>query len=168
MQMEYKIVDNFLSKEDFRNIKTRMVESSQFPWYYSNVIAEEDDGINYQFVHPFYDFWNWVGDDVWVIKPLLDKIDPKAWIRIKANLTTKSSEIKEQGWHIDYNFPCTTAIFYVNDNDGYTVFEDGTRVESKANRFVEFDSHYAHSGTSHTDEKTRVLINMNYIKEGGR
>ncbi len=166
--MDYKLTDNFLSKEDFRNMQTRMVDSNMFPWYYSNVITDIDDEKNFQFVHPFYDFWNWVGNDVWVIKPLLDKINPKAWIRIKANLTIRSSEIYEQGWHTDYDFLCTTAVFYLNDNDGCTVFEDGTRVESKANRLVEFDSCYAHSGTSHTDTRTRVVINMNYFKEGGR
>lgn len=166
--MEYKITDNFLSKEDFRNMQTRIVHSNQFPWYYSSEITNMDDGKNFQFVHPFYDFWNWKGNDVWVIQPLLDKIDPKAWIRIKANLTTQSSDVHEQGWHVDYDFPCTTAVFYMNDNNGCTVFEDGTRVESKANRLVEFDSKYAHTGTSHTDTRTRVVINMNYIKEGGR
>jgi hypothetical protein len=166
--MEYKITDNFLSKEDYRNVKTRMVDSNQFPWFFSNILDDKAEENNFQFVHPFYDFWNWIGNDVWVIKPLIDKIDPKAWIRIKANLTTRSDKIIEQGWHTDYDFPCTTAIFYLNDNDGYTVFEDGTKVESKGNRFVEFNSQYAHSGTSHTNEKTRVVINMNYIKSGGK
>lgn len=167
--MEYTIIDNFLSKEDFANIKTRMVDSDMFPWFYNNLIVPTELGEKYfQFAHTFYNFWNWQGEDVWVIKPLLDKIDPKAWIRIKANLTTQSSSIVEQGWHVDYDFPCTTAIFYLNDTDGYTVFEDGTKVESKANRLVEFDSKYNHSGTSHTNEKTRVVINMNYIKDGGK
>jgi hypothetical protein len=163
--MDYVITDNFLSKEDFNNIKTRMVDSNQFPWFYSNIV---DDSNDFQLVHSFYDFWNWQGDDVWVIKPLLDKVNPKAWIRIKANLTFQSTEIKEHGWHVDYDFPCTTAIFYLNNTDGDTVFEDGTRIESKANRLVEFGSQEKHSGTSHTDQKTRVVINMNYIKEGGK
>jgi hypothetical protein len=162
--MEYKITDNFLSKEDFANIKTRMVDSNQFPWYYSNIVEGSKD---FQFVHPFYDFWNWQGKDVWVIQPIIDKINPKAWIRIKANLTTKGLKIEEHGYHVDYDFSCTTAICYLNDTDGYTVFEDGTKIECKANRLVEFSSQIKHSGTSHTDQKTRVVINMNYIKEGG-
>jgi len=165
--MEYKIIDDFLSKEDFRNLQTLMVNSNEFPWLYSHIIDEGDDK-NFQFVHPFYDYWNWQSNFLEFLKPLVNKINPKAWIRIKANLTTRASGIEEQGWHVDYDFSCTTAIFYLNDNDGYTIFEDGTKIESKANRLVEFDSQYKHSGTSHTNTNTRVVINMNYIKDGGK
>ena len=66
--MDYVIIDNFLSKEDFNNIKTRMVDSNQFPWFYSNIV---DDSNDFQLVHSFYDFWNWQGDDVWV------------WVRVR-------------------------------------------------------------------------------------
>ena len=58
----------------------------------------------------------------------------------------------------------TTSIFYVNTNNGYTKFEDGTKVESVANRMVIFPSNMKHIGTSCTDEKTRVVINFNYFK----
>ena len=58
----------------------------------------------------------------------------------------------------------TTSIFYVNSNNGYTVFEDGTKVESVANRFVSFPANMKHKGTSCTDEKIRVVINFNYFK----
>ena len=34
----------------------------------------------------------------------------------------------------------TTSIFYVNTNNGYTKFEDGSIVESVANRMLIFDS----------------------------
>ena len=58
----------------------------------------------------------------------------------------------------------TTSIFYVNTNNGYTKFEDGTKVESVANRLVSFPANKKHTGTSCTDEKTRVVINFNYFK----
>ena len=58
----------------------------------------------------------------------------------------------------------TTAIFYVNTNNGYTKFEDETIVESVANRVVTFPANMKHTGTSCTDEKTRVIINFNYFK----
>ena len=58
----------------------------------------------------------------------------------------------------------TTAIFYLNSNNGYTEFEDGTKVESVANRFVSFPSTLKHRGTSCTDENVRVVINFNYFK----
>jgi len=58
----------------------------------------------------------------------------------------------------------TTAILYMNTNNGYTKFEDGTKVESVANRMITFPANMKHSGTSCTDEKTRVVINFNYFK----
>ena len=57
----------------------------------------------------------------------------------------------------------TTAIFYINSNDGYTEFEDGTKVESVANRWVSFPEEMKHRGTSCTDERVRVVINFNYL-----
>ena len=58
----------------------------------------------------------------------------------------------------------STSIFYVNTNNGYTKFEDGTKVESVANRMVTFPSNMKHTGTSCTDERIRVVINFNYFK----
>ena len=51
----------------------------------------------------------------------------------------------------------------MNTNNGYTKFEDGSIVESVANRIVTFPANMKHLGTSCTDEKTRVVINFNYF-----
>ena len=147
-----------------------MIESASFPWFLNRRIIYGDDpeGMNFQFTHTFFNNWKWQSDYTNSIAPLLDKINPKAWLRIKANLGPVANEIKEQGHHVDYEFPCTTAVFYLNTNNGYTIFEDGTKVESVANRLVEFDSFHKHSGTTHTDTAVRSVINLNYFKEGGR
>ena len=57
-----------------------------------------------------------------------------------------------------------TAIYYVNTNNGYTKFEDGTVVNSVENRCVVFDSSLRHTGTTCTDQKTRVVINFCYVE----
>lgn len=166
--MQYKITDGFLSKQDFGNLQKVMVDSNNFPWYYNSYVVPTELGEqHFQFAHVFYDFWRWNSNND-LIRPLIDKINPKAWLRIKANLTVKSDIVQEQGWHTDFDFPCTTAIYYLNSTDGYTAFADGSKVECIANRLVEFDSQLEHSGTSHTNANTRVVINMNYIKEGGK
>ena len=92
-------------------------------------------------------------------------------LRIKANLRTRTSKINETPFHVDLQFLSeeklkhwTTAIFYVNTNNGYTEFEDGTKVESVANRMVTFPSNTRHRGTSCTDKNMRVIINFNYFK----
>lgn len=168
--MEYKVTDNFLSPEDFEAVRKVMMDDGYLPWYYNHKIIDADvkGEKNIQFTHTFFNNWRFQSDYTNGIAPLLDKVNPKAWLRIKANLGVFSNEIKEQGYHTDYEFPCTTAVFYINSNNGYTIFEDGTKVESVANRLVEFDSFYKHSGTTHTDTPQRILINLNYFKDGGR
>ena len=64
--------------------------------------------------------------------------------------------------HIEQSVECTTAIYYVNTNNGYTEFEDGSRVESIENRLVTFPSYMKHTGTTCTDQKRRIVINFNY------
>ena len=58
----------------------------------------------------------------------------------------------------------TTAILYINTNNGYTEFENGEKVESVANRVVMFPSNTKHRGITQTDEQTRILINFNFLK----
>ena len=101
----------------------------------------------------------------------MEKIKAVSLWRIKANLLTRTPNIVENSFHVDMTkLPeeklkqWTTAIFYVNTNNGYTEFEDGTKVESVANRMVTFPANLKHRGTSCTDEKTRVVINFNYFK----
>jgi hypothetical protein len=94
-------------------------------------------------------------------------IDPRLLIRIKANLTPRADKIVEHGFHRDIEPPipnATTAILYLNTNNGYTVFEDGTKIDSVANTFVSFPSDTKHTGSTCTDTKFRGLINFNYIK----
>ena len=65
--------------------------------------------------------------------------------------------------HVDYNFDGTTCIYYLNTNNGYTLFEDGSKIESVANRLVLFDANIKHAGTSCTDALYRAVINFNFL-----
>jgi hypothetical protein len=96
--------------------------------------------------------------------PLLNKINPKEILRVKANLGTRTSTHIEGGMHTDSKMKHTTAIFYLNTNNGYTKFEDGTIVESIENRLVVFNSDLLHSGFSQTDTNIRVVLNLNYTE----
>ena len=53
----------------------------------------------------------------------------------------------------------------MNTNNGYTKFENGTKVESVANRMLTFSANMKHTGTSCTDEKRRIVINFNYYRK---
>jgi hypothetical protein len=84
-------------------------------------------------------------------------------LRIKANFSAKTNELVEYGHHIDYK-NCMTSIFYVNSNDGYTIFKKNKKIiKSEENKFISFKSNLEHAGTTCTDENCRIVINFNYF-----
>jgi hypothetical protein len=160
-----KITDNFLPQEVFSYVKNEML-GSWIPWYYNPFISDEEQKEldNFQFTHMFYINDSIQTDFFYLIKDLVEKINPSEIIRIKANLRTKTEKNIIGGFHTDLDIPCTTAVFYFNTNNGYTLFKDGTRVESIENRLVEFDSSTEHSSVSQTDTQVRCVLNLNYKK----
>jgi hypothetical protein len=161
--MSVKIQDNFLPKEIFNSIKNTMI-GVDFDWYYSNAITDEKlDRKEFQFVHMFYHCGKPRQSYV-VIEPLIQKIMPFSLVRAKANLLTVTNQIVTYDFHKDFlRDNLTTAVFYINTCNGYTLFKDGTKVQSVENRLVSFDSGLEHTGTSCTDENIRVVINLNYF-----
>ena len=163
--IELKIIDNFLPEKEFESInKLFMDEDHDFPWYYNDYISHDKDGL-FQFVHMFFTenrgpvskhlpIWN-----NFIVKAGSHQNKCR---RIKSNLTLKTKEPRPTPYHTDYA-DMMTAIFYINTNNGYTIFEDGTKVESIENRVVIFDSHKKHAGVPCTDEKRRVVLNFNFL-----
>ena len=166
-----KIEDNFLDKKGFDKLQTHMMGNT-FSWYYTpyiDYISEKEKG--FQFTHMFYQFDTSNSAYFENLTFILPKIKLISLWRIKTNLLTRTPNIVENQFHVDMadvseekRKQFTTSILYINTNNGYTEFEDGTKVESVANRWVSFPSNLKHRGTSCTDEKTRVVINFNYFK----
>jgi len=165
-----KIEDNFLKQEEFEKIQKLMGEPSPFPWFYADRIVFEDDVDKFQFIHAFYDNHMPMSPFSNELDSIINIIQPFSIVKIRAKLLTRTPEIVESTFHVDIPLleenlkQWTTSIFYINTNNGYTKFEDGTIVESVANRMVIFPADMEHTGTSCTDEKTRVVINFNYFK----
>ena len=167
-----KIEDNFLGKREFDELQKGMM-GSVVSWFYNDSIDRKDDIDKFQFIHLFYSQSTppLCSPYLKELRCILDKIKPLSLLRIKANLLTRTPEIVKNAFHVD---PVgvleeklkqwTTSIFYINTNNGYTEFEDGTQVESVANRIVTFPANMKHCGTSCTDKKTRIVINFNYWK----
>ena len=182
-----EIIDNFLDQNEFDELQKLILlnvrdkfsypppDMPPFAWYYNDSIVGgrhyKQDINKFQFTHMFY-----VDDQpqsafYFSLIPILKKLDATSIMRVKANLLTRTSEIVQNAFHVDLDgIPeekmkqCTTSIFYMNTNNGYTKFEDGTIVESVANRMVTFPADMPHTGSSCTDDKIRVVINFNYFK----
>jgi len=164
------IEDNFLDQEKFDELQIFMM-GEWLNWHYQKTIDIEEVVGRYQFIHMFYINHSPTSPSIEKISPIIEKIKPITLGKVKANLLTMTPNIIENTFHVDgTKYPeekmkqLTTSIFYVNTNNGYTKFEDGTKVESIANRLVTFPANLKHTGTSCTDERTRVVINFNYFK----
>ena len=169
------VEDNFLDKDSFQEIQNTMLgtkNTTSFEWYYTdNITLEPGDEDTFQFIHNFYNDGRPICRYFELLKPLLEIMNPLSILRIKANLIPRTSKIVENTLHTDISGileekvkQWTISIFYMNTNNGYTKFEDGTKVESVANRLVTFPANIRHTGTTCTDEKKRSVINFNYYR----
>ena len=164
-----KIEDNFLDQNIFDKLQA-FIMGDELSWYYNSYIVDEGEK-DFQFTHVYYRYNSPQSNHYPNLLPIIDKLDFYSLAIIKSNLLTRTSNIAKHTFHVDINEidpekqkHWTTSIFYVNTNNGYTEFEDGTKVESVANRMVIFSANLKHRGTSCTDENTRVVINFNYFK----
>jgi len=173
--MSVDIKENFLEPGVFSNLRGLLCLDT-FPWYYGPVLNYDDESevgiktstmckdlFNHQFVHSVYSNYRIRSNIFDILEPVFEEMDIKSLIRIKINLNPRTERVIEHGLHTDYNYDSTTSILYVNTNDGYTKFEDGTKIESKDNRLITFPSSMYHTGTTCTNAPGRIVINFNYF-----
>ena len=106
-------------------------------------------------------------------------------IRIRAGLTTRTPYPVVHAPHVDWDSPHMTALYYVNDADGDTIFYKEKRdpslkqssyewskdrkfnikqsITPKADRMVIFDGSTYHSSTSSCSTDYRIIINFNFL-----
>ena len=176
--MKHKVIDNFLDEDYFDSLVTLFTDkektgNKEMAWYFQTSISypkeydkpEPDNKLFYMY-HMFYENNAPSSNFYYNLTPLLDKLDAKFLIRIKANLYPFTETFYEHIMHIDYEFPHKTALLSLNTCDGYTKFKDGTKVDSVANRVLLFDASKEHCSTTTTNVSARINININYIDEG--
>ena len=159
----FEVKDNFLPEKEYINIYT-LLDDEYFPWYFNNykTVPHTKELFDYQFIHIFYKDNEILSPFFKSLKPLIDKLNSRTLVRIKANLNPITQELIKSKSHTDQDFECKVAIYYLNTNNGYTMLED-KKVESKANRMVLFDSSIYHYGTNSTNCNNRMVINFNYF-----
>lgn len=168
--MTYEIIDDFLDQSDFDLLRSNILDNGNFPWYMRIGVSENSSDDGYFFTHMFYDNFKATSDSFNIISPILDKIDPLALIRIKANFYPASQKIIKHDLHVDFiddddsPIPCKACLFYINTNNGKTIFKNGEEIESVENRALFFDPSIPHQSTTCTDDPVgRFNINFNYF-----
>jgi len=167
---QIKLIDNFLPEDTFKDFKNIFFDS-KFPWYFSEISVHEGDNfpmfchIVYMDMQPQSFVWEMIQS--MLINRLGLKIN-QSILRVKANAIQRSKSIEKTALHYDiisHNdevLPHNVAIIYLNNNDGYTFFEDGAKIESVANRCIIFPGNLKHAGTSCTNAPLRAILNINY------
>lgn len=164
--INYTIIDNFLESDQSDRIEQYMCLWNDFPWFFNKEItfADNENENYFYFIHMFYRQFN-ISSDFYsdLVKPIVDKINPRALIRIKGNLYPNLNKEIQGELHTDYDFDHAGAIYYVNTNNGYTLLGDEVKIDSVKNRLLVFDPHVPHRSVGCTDKKCRVNINFNFF-----
>ncbi len=162
-----KIEDNILDNLQLKEIQNKLLNNHSIPMYFVDSVAyeNENDLGCYYHVHEVYEYpKGWLSDLGQTIAPILEYIKAKSLVKIKINFYPRTHKIVRHGLHTDQDFKCKSALFFVNDNDGYTYLKnEDMKVESKANRILHFNSYYKHHSTTCTDQNLRCTININYF-----
>ena len=136
-----------------------------------DVVRHQHEDV-FQFTHLFFVVYHDLTDgespQTFNIRPILNAIAPRAWTRVKANIGTRDPKHTMSGWHTDAEIGApsanlSTAIFYMNTNNGYTLLETEEKIESVENRLIVFPCDMLHTGVSQTDTKIRVTLNLNFF-----
>ncbi len=169
MERSMIVLDNFIQKENHVALKNALIGlDCNFPWFYNSYKLDPNehyDKNSFQFTHTFYNNYAVSSAYFNLLIPILEKLNPSALIRIKANLNPRTEKNHQFHFHTDIqNFKGKTAVYYVNSTDGNTVFQDGKFVECVENRIVIFDSTINHAATTCTNEKVRCVLNFNFYE----
>ena len=158
-----EVIDNFLPENDFIKLQS-LILGEYFPWYYNDYVLTTPSNftsLNYQFIHLFYK--DGIKSPLYLsVEPFITKLKVKDLFRIKANLNLKTLNHEYGGYHFYPYMKGKIAVYYINNNNGWTQFKNGDRVNSIQNRMVIFDPRLEHSSVTCTDKKRRLVINFNY------
>jgi|TARA_A100001015_G_scaffold60601_1_gene66811 hypothetical protein len=182
-----KVIDNFLTKSYHKELLGIMT-SAHFSWYFNQNISKKQKNVisrlnEYGFTHIFWDE-NGMRDTKTSIlwKPglyqIMDAVNLNFILRSRGDMTMYSHKEFVHDPHVDYYFKNISAVYYVNNSDGDTIFynqrqfnknepmpkklEITNKVSPKANRLVFFDGNIIHTGMSPNKHKNRIIINSNF------
>ena len=163
-----KVINNFLPEDKFNTLK-KGFENEYFPWYWNDhSLIHIEDNIP-QFIHAFIAEGGINSDyfKLLIESDIFLKLNIHGLCKCKANLNYPTQKNIVGGFHTDLHEEdwegITTSILYINTNNGGTRFEDGTTINSVANRMVIFNSNLKHLGTNTTNAKRRLVLNFNYF-----
>tara|TARA_A100001037_G_C15094815_1_gene610878 strand:+ start:73 stop:585 length:513 start_codon:yes stop_codon:yes gene_type:complete len=166
-----KIYDNYLTDDEFSKIES-FIEDASFKWSLIKELNDNSKPGDFVFIHESNDEEKRNSIFTLLIKKIFTKDDFKIGSnkkiqigRMRINLFVNTSNKNEgKGFHKDVinDDDMKTLLFYLEDSNGYTEFEDGTIIESKKNRAIVFNSNILHQTVMQTNTIFRRNININF------
>ena len=159
-----QIIPNFIKDKEIQRDLKNTLFSNQFDYYYDPFVSAGSD--DFMFTHGL-----WLLDNdshhisnyfISIMMPILGGLKYTTLIRAKVNCYTKHNKLCKTAFHVDRDDSHMVGLYSVNTNNGYTLFEDGTKVESVENQMVIFDGKRKHCSVAQTDTKLRINININF------
>ena len=159
-------IDNFLPKDVFECMEDFLMDGrtdNGIKWSYKEAMSHEDDTDGFLFDNVILN-GHFKCQDLFlrVGVPIISRIPMKELYRIKINCHPHQHNRPKSAFHTDDTEPHKTAIFMINSCDGYTEFEDGTKLDSVRNTLYIFDGSILHRSVGQTDSKIRININVNF------
>ncbi len=162
-------IPNFLNPETHALLHKRTCEffddPPQLPYVYSPGVIKFGDGYFF-FYHNLLDRESHLVSEHYhdVGGPVLGKLNYNVIHRMKVNLYTNTGKHDKHGFHIDMPWMEHKILLYcLNTNNGYTEFEDGSKLPSIANQAYIFDGKIKHRSVSQTDTDIRVNVNVVFV-----
>ena len=158
-----EVKNNFLDDVHLNQLD-ELIDRPTFPWFLQKEkVAGTNDG--YWLSHIIYDV-NTPRSNSYdsVIKIFKNYLKYISLCRITVNLLLKQETPSISTFHSDFNEKkITTAIFYLNTNNGYTEFKDGNRIDCVRNRLIMFPAITPHRAIGQTDVTKRIVLNFNFV-----
>tara|TARA_R100000963_G_C4592655_1_gene69293 strand:- start:120 stop:605 length:486 start_codon:yes stop_codon:yes gene_type:complete len=160
--MKHSIIDNFIDPIHFSSIRDTLTGETFF-WFYNdfvnyrpcdayrftNEIIKNSNLTNHLFINYLY-----------MVKPVLDKINHKKIHSVRCNLFTRTSH--QEKYPITHHKKNTKiAILFANNSSG-GIEIDNDFISSKENQLISFDSNTEYKIVSPTTDKIFTYVVVNY------
>ena len=161
MEIKYKVVDNFLPINYFKKIQSLLL-NARLEWYYKDYSSYVGGKDGHSFVHVLWSSGKKTSNFLDEFNFLLEKLKVKHLLQLRANMLIRDSVYSQSDLHVDYdNTSSTTAILYINTNNGYTILNK-EKIKSVENRLLVFPVNVKHATIRQTDTNRRIVLNINF------
>ena len=164
-----KVIDNFLSKDYYKELKD-LVHSNKFGWFYYPATTHHAGDKNFMFTHTLYNNnrvnSNFHHNFEQLQNFISSHLSFNQLLRIKLNLYPNQGRPIKHYPHHDWlnknNIPdkdVSVGVFNFTTCNGSTVI-GGKKIKSKENQIVFFENTIEHYGITQTDSDVRIVLNI--------